>query len=254
MLINIDGENGSYLDVDMWYGDEFQPMRYGASAVFNDMDSTTRGNIYNDAGEMIGDYKSNDSALVGKNFPIDFDMDSDVEACNDINCTSKPKYTADMCSIGASSGSYPYYIDKEGVFEGYFDDQTDVLSIFDLQNIYDTLVADGDVSALSFGSFDEWLQANVDKGLLSGMWMSDAQRCDMPAEFGGYYPDEDYEEDEFDDNIYRVTFPNSDEAVAAEALLDTEGVWYDWGDGDRMLLRIDGLTLLEGSDIDFDEM
>ena len=173
---------------------------------------------------------------------------------------SSTKYGADMCSIGASSkedsvdSNYPYYLDKQGVFDGYFEDQTDVLSIFELQSIYDTLVSDGDISAGSFNSFEDWLQANVDNGLLSGMWMSDAQRCDMPAEFGGYYPDDDYEEDEFDDDIYRVIFPNFDEAAAAESLLDAEGIWYDWGDGDRMLLRRDGLSMLTGSDIDFDEM
>lgn len=121
--------------------------------------------------------------------------DGENGSYTDVDCSTK--YGADMCSIGASSGSYPYYIDKEGVFSGYYDDQNDILSIYDLQGIYDTLVSDGDVSALSFGSFDEWLQANIDSGLLSGCWMSDAQRCDMPAEFGGY-------DDDYDDNYDEV--------------------------------------------------
>jgi len=95
-------------------------------------------------------------------------------------------------SIGSSS-KYPYYIDKGAGLTEY----GDILSLTELSNIYDTLVSDDDPVACQYDSFDSWLQDTIDSGLLSGCWMSDAQRSDIPYEFGGYDPkyntkDEDY--------------------------------------------------------------
>ena len=66
------GKYDTYLTIDMWYGDKFEPMKYGADASFYGNDGEYRGNIYNDAGEIIGDYTSDDSTLISKNFQIDW--------------------------------------------------------------------------------------------------------------------------------------------------------------------------------------
>lgn len=57
--------------VDMWYGDELVPQKYGADAYFSDADGVYRGNIYyNDTGKIIGDYSSPDSRWIEKTFQI----------------------------------------------------------------------------------------------------------------------------------------------------------------------------------------
>ena len=66
------GKYDTYLTIDMWYGDKFEPMKYGADASFYGNDGEYHGNIYNDAGEIIGDYTSDDSTLISKNFQIDW--------------------------------------------------------------------------------------------------------------------------------------------------------------------------------------
>ena len=92
----------------------------------------------------------------------------------------------------ASDFKYPYYIDK-GAGLALPEDE-DILSLNDLGNIYYTLVSDGDPVACQYDSFDSWLKDAVDSGLLSGCWMSDAQRSSMPYEFGGYEPEYDNED------------------------------------------------------------
>ena len=62
----------SGLNIDMWYGDKFEPMKYGADAYFSDMDCVYRGNIYDDNGKIIGDYSADDSVAIEKNFKIDW--------------------------------------------------------------------------------------------------------------------------------------------------------------------------------------
>lgn len=181
--------------------------------------------------------------------PASEDPNAGTQACDGINCATK--YGADMCSIGASTESYPYYIDKTGAFEGYWEDQTDVLSVSQLQSIYDTLLSDGDISAGSFNSFDEWLKANVEAGLLSGCLMSDAQRCDMPAEFGGYHDDDDI--DYFsEDEVFRVII--NDDPAYVEKILDECGCWYDYDGGGRLMVNMCGLNCLEDNGIDYDEI
>lgn len=66
------GKYDTYLTIDMWYGDKFEPMKYGADASFYGNDGEYHGNIYNDVGEIIGDYTSDDSTLISKNFQIDW--------------------------------------------------------------------------------------------------------------------------------------------------------------------------------------
>ena len=115
-------------------------------------------------------------------------------------------YFANMCNIAATeepdmggSTNYPYYIDKNGVYADFCEGDCGALSSYQLRNIYDTLVSDGDVVACSFNTFEDWLQANVTGGLLSGCWMSDAQSYDIPQEYSGYDDDyaEEYEEDAY---------------------------------------------------------
>ena len=60
------------LDIDMWYGDEFEPMKYGADAYFNDLSATYWGWIYDDSGKRIGDYTADDSLVISDNFMIDW--------------------------------------------------------------------------------------------------------------------------------------------------------------------------------------
>ena len=95
----------------------------------------------------------------------------------------------------SEDNKYPYYIDEGAGLTEY----GDILSLNELGNIYDTLVSDEDPIASQYDSFDSWLQDTVNSGLLSGCWMSDVQRSDMPYEFGGYEPEysnEDEDEDE----------------------------------------------------------
>lgn len=61
--------------IDMWYGDEFVPMKYHADASFYPHGSFGhgyRGNIYDDTGKIIGDYATNDSVWIEKNFKIEW--------------------------------------------------------------------------------------------------------------------------------------------------------------------------------------
>lgn len=58
------------INIDMWYGDMFEPMKYGADASFNDNGGYYTGNIYNDNGKIIGDYYSENSVWIEQNFKI----------------------------------------------------------------------------------------------------------------------------------------------------------------------------------------
>lgn len=63
------------IKIDMWHGDKFEPGKFRADAVFYPHGSfgyCYRGNIYNDAGEIIGDYAANDSTVIQEHFVIDF--------------------------------------------------------------------------------------------------------------------------------------------------------------------------------------
>ena len=74
-VITLTDQIGKYeisITIDMWYGDKFEPMKYGADAWFSDADAVYRGNIYDDSGKIIGDYTADDSSLISKNFQIDW--------------------------------------------------------------------------------------------------------------------------------------------------------------------------------------
>lgn len=66
------------LEVDMWYGDKFEPKKFGADAYFRDQKSWHHpehcyvGNIYNDEGKAIGDYTAADSTIIKENFNIEW--------------------------------------------------------------------------------------------------------------------------------------------------------------------------------------
>lgn len=71
-VTTIYGDYDTTLTIDMWYGDKFVPRKYGADASFYGNDGEYRGNIYNESGKIIGDYTSDNSVLIEKNFLIDF--------------------------------------------------------------------------------------------------------------------------------------------------------------------------------------
>lgn len=74
-VITLKGKVGKYdttLTIDMWYGDKFVPKKYGADAQYYGNDGEYRGNIYDETGKAIGDYTSDDSSLISKNFQIDW--------------------------------------------------------------------------------------------------------------------------------------------------------------------------------------
>ena len=67
----ITGPYDTSLHYDLWYGDEFVPRKYGADAsVYSN--GEYRGNIFDDTGMVIGDYSTDNSVLIEKNFLIDF--------------------------------------------------------------------------------------------------------------------------------------------------------------------------------------
>ena len=62
-------------EVDMWHGDKFVRMKYHADVTFYPHGSfgfSYRRNIYDDAGNKIGDYAANDSVWIEKNFKIEW--------------------------------------------------------------------------------------------------------------------------------------------------------------------------------------
>ena len=57
--------------IDMWCGDKFEPMKFRADATFYPHGSfgyCYRGNIFGNNGQIIGDYATNDSVWINKNF------------------------------------------------------------------------------------------------------------------------------------------------------------------------------------------
>lgn len=111
-MITLTSDYDTYIDIDMWYGDEFIPGKYGATCFFSDMDALYFGGIFDESGKQIGDFSSDDSVLVEENFQISWG-DEDVEACDDITGSTKPRYFANM--ISCSTDDYKYYV------AGYYD-------------------------------------------------------------------------------------------------------------------------------------
>lgn len=58
--------------IDMWYGDVFDPKKHTIDCFFSDCDCVYRGNIYNENGKVIGDYQSPDSCWIQRFFNINF--------------------------------------------------------------------------------------------------------------------------------------------------------------------------------------
>ena len=59
------------MKIDMWYGDKFEKGKYGADAYFTPGNGYA-GNIYDNTGKTIGDYKMNNSVEIEKNFLIEW--------------------------------------------------------------------------------------------------------------------------------------------------------------------------------------
>lgn len=107
ITIKSDKPYGGELHIDMWYGDEFVPNKYGADAY--DYNGRLSGNIYNEAGKAIGDYTATDSVLVGENFLIDFD----INACGKLASCTEVNGSADATSLS----TYVIHYDPE--YDGY---------------------------------------------------------------------------------------------------------------------------------------
>ena len=72
MLINKD------LWIDLWYGDKFEPKKFGADSFFREQKSwhnpnhCYHGSIYDAEGKRIGDYTAASSTVVEENFKINW--------------------------------------------------------------------------------------------------------------------------------------------------------------------------------------
>lgn len=89
----INGDNGTYLNIDMWYDNEFVAKQYGADVFFNDLSAEYWGWIYDAAGKRIGSFDSDDSVLIEKNFLTDFDIEA----------STKITATTDVCASSAGT-------------------------------------------------------------------------------------------------------------------------------------------------------
>ena len=159
-MIELSSPNGGYLNIDMWYGDKFEPMMYGADAYFSGSDYVYRGNIYNDQGKVIGDYESDDSSFIGKNFLIDWEGSSDRDSYDKINDT-----ITGATDISDEQVKFFY----EGKFLGACDP-----NYFECDKLYDIMKSDKVLSDLileylnSFGdpiysiSDEEWSTPETD--------------------------------------------------------------------------------------------
>lgn len=61
--------------IDYWYGHKHEPQKYYADAQFYPHSSfgyCYRGNIYDETGKAIGDYATNNSVWIEKNFKIEW--------------------------------------------------------------------------------------------------------------------------------------------------------------------------------------
>lgn len=62
------------INIDMWYGDKFEPKKYGADAYFHAYETIHgycyTGNIYDDNDKIIGDYQAMNSTAIEDNFLI----------------------------------------------------------------------------------------------------------------------------------------------------------------------------------------
>lgn len=72
-LLTFKDKNASFdtsITIDMWYGDEFEPKKYGADSYYGP--DGYHGWIYSDSGKKIGDYVADDSVIIDKYFLIDW--------------------------------------------------------------------------------------------------------------------------------------------------------------------------------------
>lgn len=60
------------INFDFWYGDTLKDV-VKATCYFSDIDCIYRGNLYNAAGRIIGDYYTTDSTQIERFLPITFD-------------------------------------------------------------------------------------------------------------------------------------------------------------------------------------
>jgi hypothetical protein len=57
------------MKIDMWYGHKFEKKKFGADAFFTPGNGYS-GNIYDENGKAIGDYRTQNSVEIEKNFLI----------------------------------------------------------------------------------------------------------------------------------------------------------------------------------------
>lgn len=163
MLTTINGDNGTYLNIDMWYGDEFVPGKFGASVVFSDLDAEYRGNIYSESGEMIGDFTSDDSVLVEQNFNIGWIDDDDIDHWNGVNAS-----TAITASIEDRKDRFVVGLDPNTKDWWVYDDTTDSKTYYfdteeEANDFVDTIVNLPDYSEdLPYGGYVPPYDGDVD--------------------------------------------------------------------------------------------
>lgn len=58
--------------LDMWYGDTFDPEKHHVDVFFSDTDCVYRGNIYDETGRAVGDFRGIDSVALARFFHIKF--------------------------------------------------------------------------------------------------------------------------------------------------------------------------------------
>ena len=114
MITTIDGPNGAYLTINMWFDDEFIPGEFEADSMFSDVESIYIGTIYDDEGNSVGDFESNSDTLMAENFLTDqISYTELIDATT--NVATKPRYFANMVSASMSYDGDKYYV------AGYYD-------------------------------------------------------------------------------------------------------------------------------------
>ena len=173
MVTTINGDNGTYLNIDMWYDNEFVAKQYGADVFFNDLSAEYWGWIYDDAGKRIGSFESDDSVLIEKNFLTDFDIEASTkitattDACAELKSYIKDKFDSVKKTLSTTDTNPDSYN------MGYLDGEYRVLS--DLMNIMSS-----DVEAC------DGITASKDPRYMANMVSASSEDVDYKYYVAGY--------------------------------------------------------------------
>lgn len=174
MVTTINGDNGTYLNIDMWYDNEFAAKQYGADVFFNDLSAEYWGWIYDDAGKRIGSFDSDDSVLIEKNFLTDFDIEASTkitattDVCAELKSYIKDKFDSVKKTLSTTDTNPDSYN------MGYLDGEYRVLS--DLMNIMSS-----DVEAC------DRITASKNPRYFANMVSASSEDADYKYYVAGYY-------------------------------------------------------------------